>query len=645
MPDQPTAPPLPAARVLKALPGMLALAGTLAVLVPWVPSFPGAAWAQRTDTTASWQLALHHMFATGMQHGRDVIFPYGPWGFALSRMYHPATYPAMLGAWVLIALACFCGAWTLATAAGLSGWRALGWYAAVGIAAILPFQMEPVFFIVGPLLLLHHFRAVPSRRFAVMLLLCVALGLDSLVKFSHQMLAFAVVGVILIDDLLRRRPPWAPLVYLMSLLAFWVLAGQQLRSFWPYVRGSWELSQGYSEAMAFSPPGSGWATLGFVVAAVIIFIEAVRDTRGRPRPQVALFLCGLLATFFIAFKAGCARADSTHLIAGWSMLFTVTMAYWVSARRFRCATLGAVAVAALVVAILFAPPAARSGAPPVSSTGSERRAPALATSRTDSYFRGLAEINAAYPLPIHSGTADVYPHNQAALIASGLEYNPRPVFQSYAAYTPKLAAANALHLQASAAPQWILFTIAPIDGRYPSLEDGVSWPQLLTRYGVRAQSPGFLVLERLAQPRSYHLVPIAETDAHLGESLSVPNLRVSPVWAEIDLRPTAIGKLLSSSYKAPELAISVTCADSQTREFRLVAPMARAGFLLSPLVRDRADFAALASRTRETDLAGQAVTGFKVRSKGRFLAGRAYDLQYHLRLYRLEFPHADSDQQ
>jgi hypothetical protein len=49
-----------------------------------------------------------------------------------------------------------------------------------------------------------------------------------------------------------------------------------------------------------------------------------------------------------------------------------------------------------------------------------------------------------YHLQVH-GNADVYPLSQTAVLASGLTCQPRPVFQSYSAYTPKLAEMNAAH--------------------------------------------------------------------------------------------------------------------------------------------------------------------------------------------------------
>ena len=49
-------------------------------------------------------------------------------------------------------------------------------------------------------------------------------------------------------------------------------------------------------------------------------------------------------------------------------------------------------------------------------------------------------------LEIH-GSADVYSLSQTLALPQGLTCRPRPIFQSFSAYTPKLAQTNAAHLR------------------------------------------------------------------------------------------------------------------------------------------------------------------------------------------------------
>jgi hypothetical protein len=57
--------------------------------------------------------------------------------------------------------------------------------------------------------------------------------------------------------------------------------------------------------------------------------------------------------------------------------------------------------------------------------------------------RRRAALRSADPLPHLAGPIDIYPTDQALLLAHYLEFRPRPVLQSYMAYSPRLARANA----------------------------------------------------------------------------------------------------------------------------------------------------------------------------------------------------------
>ena len=54
------------------------------------------------ETDLSWQLVLHDAWATGVHFGEQIIFTYGPYGFAYCG-YDPRTFAVGLAIWLLIA--------------------------------------------------------------------------------------------------------------------------------------------------------------------------------------------------------------------------------------------------------------------------------------------------------------------------------------------------------------------------------------------------------------------------------------------------------------------------------------------------------------------------------------------------------------
>jgi hypothetical protein len=191
-----------------------------------------------------------------------------------------------------------------------------------------------------------------------------------------------------------------------------------------------------------------------------------------------------------------------------------------------------------------------------------------------------------------AGSADSYPTDQTTLIAAGNEWRPRPVFQSYAAYNENLAARNRDHLVGGSAAENILFRIAPIDARLPSLEDGASWPALLSYYEPTSLSGAFLVLHRRAKPRDTRAELIGSGWHELGESVAVPDAD-SLLFAEILLEPSVTGRLAGAVLRSGRLRITLDLVNGRRETYRLISSMSRTGVLISPLVQDSRDFAML----------------------------------------------------
>ena len=103
-------------------------------------------------------------------------------------------------------------------------------------------------------------------------------------------------------------------------------------------------------------------------------------------------------------------------------------------------------------------------------------------------------LSAQASFPVLKGTVDIYSYDQTYLIASGMHWSPRPVFQSYSVFTPQFAKKNKHHLLSLDRPDTVLFRIEPIDNRIPSLEDGSSWSALINQYQPEGFAHDFLVL-------------------------------------------------------------------------------------------------------------------------------------------------------
>lgn len=592
-------------------------------------------------------LVAHAAFQEHLQFGSDVVFPIGPWGF-LYGGYFPATHSIAALTWSVLAVVFWWVAWRTARHFFANEFVSWLWLMAlIATTDTTHFLNIDVRLTAWVLLLLVWRFFVEDRPFAAIeAALVVSLGLLSLIRFSFTLHVALVVSIVAMDPLLRqRRFPWQLPLYAVSLLVFWRLAGQHLSSIEPFVANSMRIAGGYTEAMMLSGPKEMQDVSLFWVAAAALSTLAGYAAWLRHGFGGALFLMGWGFGLFTAFKYGYVRHDGHEVPAVLELvvmsLFCVAM-LWQQARKrgwpFRLAIL----MTPLAVGVFAASTYARYAAPGWPDD-------ALALLRRDRHRETLRDAHEAYlvrvrnevPLPHLAGTTDVYPWNHAAVFAHGLPLRVRPVIHSYCTFTPELAQLNAAFLRGDAAPENILFQVETIDGRYPSLDDGLSWPELLTRYDLKDVQSPFVLLRRSPSPRQFQRSLIRQVPLAFGEQLDVPVLTHGPVWAEIELDRTLAGSVMSALYKPPELLFNVSVRDGRQVVKRLVPGMAKSGFLLSPLVEDNTSFASLAAIDWPGDLADTEVTAFNITAASGSSATAYYRNPMSVRLYRLEYPGQD----
>jgi hypothetical protein len=580
--------------LLWGLAGALTLGLALTILVPWQPGYP-----HLLTLDGSWVMVLNEAYARGWRFGSDLMFTYGPFGFIAAGVYHPATGNAMLALWALFALGFWGVLFALARALVPNGLlAALALTAVVGIASV----STDGYLLAMAALVPIAYLALDRRETPVLYAAAALAGLAGLVKFSFFVAAAMAVAGVAVDVAVRhRRVPIAPAAFAAAFLLGWIAVGQSLVDVPAYLFTSVEIARAYASTMALDGPmGELWVCVALIAAFVAFAFAAARPG---PLP-VAL---GLAGWALVAFKAGFVRHDG-HSMATATALYAVLIAYGAFVAPKRHGTLVKIAFACVFVAATINFSAVvhtyhhihlstflfeKLTAEPIADAKA-----ALAIARGDDgreaqYHANLERVRARNPIPIPAGTVDVFQSLSGVALAHGLDYRPRPVFQSYAAYTETLARYNAEYLASDRAPQFLLFHITAIDVHVPASEDALSWPVLLSRYVLRDMQNGYLLLERRQAPRPVTIADVSSQPAVLRGSYKVPVVDSDMVWVQISARKTPVGTLRNLFFQISPLVLRVELEDGEKREFRLPIGMAEAGFILSPNVGDEVSFARL----------------------------------------------------
>jgi len=593
----------------------------------------------------SWVLALNVAVARHLKFGKEIVFTFGPYASIYTQSFHPATDPLMMFGSTLLALSYAIALLYLT--------RTRPPYIVLGLILFLAtFPSRDMLLLSYPFLLVvcalrfansDDFKknaALSWRQLLVVILMFSALGLLPLIKGS-LLFPLALSLTILYSFLLYCFPFKQAIPLLLipfsASMAFWIFSGQSISDLPAFLRGTLQLTSGYTVAM--SSPWIAWPAVigfGFVVAYVtvsaLVLFSLVRFSR---LTVLSKWLLGLVcaAFMFVGFKHGFVRTDHVSIAFNLLVILILIVGFLYTDRYL---------LAALLVAIVFVvgidfrqePLLAREVRETFgvgTATGGQRRGEILAfvakrAFRTFSrityqstcgvytsawegirlrvtesnglqnrFQRAMANIRSEYPVPVLDGTTDVYTYEQSVLLASNDAWNPRPVFQSYSAYTPALAELNEQHLRGTNAPDWILLDLMAIDERLPSLDDGMSWPALLDNYTFISFDGQFVLMRRkqVMQTKSdYELVN--KGTYRTSSTVALPDT-LGPLFAEVDLKPTLAGTLWMALFKPPQINILLTMGNGVTRNYRVISSMMTTGFIVSPLVSNTAEFASLAT--------------------------------------------------
>lgn len=572
--------------------GVVLAVTSIAVFVPLLPTQPEA------GLDPSWAFGMNQAVAQGLRFGHDVIFPFGPYAALYTRQFHPATDGLMVFGGLCLAMG-------FVVAAYLNLRRefwGLQIFFMLDMAAVTPLR-DALFFVypllVGMLVCGMNAEQKPPDSTPLLALLMMPLGLLPLIKLS--MSAACLVAVIVSALVLIHHSKWRLLftalsVPVVSMALFWSLSGQSPGDLWQYLASGSAVISGYTQAMAVD--GNPFEPIVYTIAAVLIVTRVGQGGAGEnlfTRACRSLLFAGLL---FLAFKAGFVRHDIHGLIAASFILLGALLAALTrTPRPYLPVFLAGVLSFGMIV----------HGQPGIASAmirqirqtygsaaeGIGQRA-LIPDSLEQDFKERLATIRAETKLPTLAGPTDVYSYNQSGLLAANNIWQPRPVLQSYAAYSPDLAEANRLHLFGERRPDNLIFRIQPIDRRLPSLEDGPSWRVILSHYAPSGTSGGSLIL-RWDAANAGNVLPATSEPAsthELGETVMV-DLTQEHIFAKLQMNMTAWGRLRNLVFKPGQLRIKLTTADQTEHTYRFIAAMAQSEFLLSPLVETNADFSLL----------------------------------------------------
>jgi|GEM_PF-2693891 len=533
----------------------------------------------------SWHLMLLHAYKAHYQHGRDIIFNYGPLSFLVSGFYDPdidlirSVMPTLYYATFGV---------TLAHVLKIDSFLKAG----ITCLVFLPLYFFRDIHLLIPALLLCHQeidRKQGDRMAAsISVLLGCQMAFMSLIKSPGLVFAVPVLLLVSLYRLSRRDYLPIPLLAFLAASAALLLVGRQdFSAVVDFYRGYIDISRAYNADMHVA---SDWVPQAIYCAGALLVLASIplRAPGGLLRGLV--FLGYLLVVYKINFVrhgivpyaafAGLAIALFCLLIIPHArprfLLHKLTLSVAATASILAAAYQGASwlpgnPVYAYVLTLKYSLQM---------SLDREYREAVLAYYLSQRAITD-AKVKDALPFKDVAGPIDVFPFEFSQAYASGLPIASRPAFQAYFTTSRLMTESNAAFLESKRAPQSVLFSTVPLDLHYAAQEDPLTLRAYRRLYQVKDRAAATLLLERRAQPLIEQEV-CGDTFMTFDQTLPLPPVGPDEaLWVRIGLESTWAGKIAGQFLPPPILSLTVTTANTQN-SYRYLQNSGEVGFLLSP---------------------------------------------------------------
>lgn len=547
---------------------------------------------------ASWNTALHMASAKGMVYGKDIVFTYGPLAFALL----PKQYADLNVQAVALRLALHLLWWT---SVGLLLFRIRGYAAPLVFVVASAFsgmalEQEFNFILAGALIMTTTgflLLAELDRRPTWAIPAAIIAGAAVLTKFNLGVACTSALGAWSLMRLGREpnlrvlgRLTLLATLYFASLAILFRIYGGPLSALWPFIQGSRELASGYSAQMALDDPKTTMAPIIGLLAMIAVALIASLAARSSLTPSLVL----MILPMFIFYKSAVVRQSAGHFLLAWPPMVSLTALLIPEAsRRLRTRVGATIAVAAVVAVGFWYAPAkfekvvVRGASNWITLCTMDNMRNAIGN--LDQNLKKTRGLPPSFLTRIGKATVDVYPWEASYIWSNDLRWRPRPVFQSYSAFTPALDRMCADFLRGPNAPQFIVYSHIAIDGQQPCIVDPRTWLEIYRLYDLVDGHQDLLLLQRRGHPRWSGGDRVAAASTHLGERITIPEAAGGLVFMKANLELSLKGKLASTFYKVIPPSILIEFKNGEKARHRLVWRNTSKGFLINNLPRDLAD--------------------------------------------------------
>jgi hypothetical protein len=555
-------------------------------------SLTPAPWYAVVGLDASWAEAMLMTINQGKVFGRDFIFNYGPLGFLNVRVLpeYFSGYALMLVDFLTIGHLIYFlrkallkeGAsriWTL-VGAGMLLWP-WGFFA--------DFSFTYFFFFLFWLLEARTLRKIWPLFLAALLSVMIVFVKVNLSLIVVLLFLIALLYFVWVEKFPKKT---VFLAFVVQILGIALGAWSMRVDLWPYLRYSMDMIASYPDGMSVIQLSKKYLFVllgleGLMALGLVVYI--IKEIKSFWSYLPVYAFVGITA--FLGFKQAHIAISNLNMF-GFFLLLPMLglMLYLFTDVKSKSAYLLAWVLTCQIAATSYIRWVDHIAYKPVSFS-------------PITYFKGIVSYEYAHnfdqnPIPlsprvramIGNETVDAMNNDLSMIYFNRLNYNPRPVVQTYAAHSALLADVNGAKYRSSTGPTFVLYKLDEFRWQNPFWADSEANEALLTHYSLidtaRIGGQTFHIFKRLNKPRT---VPIRDMHIRMERGKEVFFPKGALVKLTVDMDFTFVEKLVRFAFQPPLVYADVRYEDGQKRTFRVSDKIMKGGVLGNVRVTDQSE--------------------------------------------------------
>lgn len=564
--------------------------GMIVCLLVITGTFPSNDWSFDTGIDGPLSWVFNTTFENGLSLGKDIVFPHGPLAFFM----YPMPENILL---VTLITSLFKAIIVFNVMKLIGGNSNKKWLIAFLFSyAICLFSGFNHLVLAAIILLYSNYYNTEKNAYKLFafLLTAFAFYVKSYVAILSGIIGFSFLLYYFIQNKNFKQLATDLGTLIGFMLLLWMLMYHSIFGFLNYCWGMFHLAQDNSSAAAYYPYNNWWVLSIFLL--ILLLLPFINKTK---KSYFFWSLTGL--SFFAAWKHGMAREDVSHvnglLIYVGTTLFSFILFHKDNYLKNSLLTIFAIFMISINM---------QNSANFVASNYEFIRVTNFISFVTDfSNLKNAAieksqnnivknQLPESVRKAIGNETVDIYPWDYSIIPANNLNWKPRVVIQSYAAYTSWLDQQNANHFASKNGAEYIVWELSKIsqdvnggdfnsiDYRYLLNDEPQTIIEIIKHYSYFYSDHKFLVLKRNEKSLTESKKVTSKIETKWNSWINTPSLSSNLVRAKLSFDKNLSQRIKSFLYKDEQFWVYLKLKNQSIHKYRFVPKNAEDGIWINP---------------------------------------------------------------